>query len=46
MDITGFKASFSCTRPKGNNANENTSWKPQTKQTFKAFHDLAKLRNL
>ena len=46
MDITGFKTSFSHTRPKGNDANENTNWKPQTKQTLKASHGLAKFQNL
>ena len=46
MEITGFKTSFSRTRPQGNNANENKNWKPQTRQTFKALHDLAQFQNL
>lgn len=36
MVITDFKTS----RLKGNTANENTNWKPQTKQTFNLLHDL------
>lgn len=46
MDIAGLLASFSHTRPKGNNVNDNTNWKPQAKPTFKALHDLAMFPNL